>query len=219
MLQRSLKAAYYVVSINCLFGFFPKEMGSSREPGKFEFFERADWKTDGQIDGLTCDKKRKKKKKKWGKFFFMLTIMAGWRGARNFGGGHLNIEVPSCISIRGCVRPSVRSLVRPPEEWAEFEQLQEQELWYLKDDSETSAGAERQNASDVWLVFASYQCFRPFFGIFRHLLRSKSTLLPLRDHVSICSLSIIHSAFFLLFFIPRPERKSVQSYNEKFWIS
>ena len=66
----------------------------------------------------------------------------------------------SRISIRGCVRRSVRPSVRPlhtswiSAKWAEFEQnsIRKIKLCHLKDNSETSTLADRQNASDVWTL-------------------------------------------------------------------
>ena len=61
----------------------------------------------------------------------------------------------SCISIRGSVRPSVRqsNTMWISEKGAEFEQnITRNMKLHLKDDSETSARADRQDASDVCYV-------------------------------------------------------------------
>ena len=82
----------------------------------------------------------------------------------------------SRISIRGCVCPSVGPSVRPSvcrsvrpshtswisEKWAHFEQnsIRNMKLCHLKDNSETSTRANRQNASVV----------RTLFDLFSHFL-------------------------------------------------
>ena len=70
----------------------------------------------------------------------------------------------SCISIRGSVRPSVRQshTMWISEKGAEFEQNITRNIkLHLKDDSETSASADRQNASDVCYVWILWNRHRP----------------------------------------------------------
>ena len=74
----------------------------------------------------------------------------------------------SRISIRGCVRPSVRPSVGRShtswisEKWAEFEQnsIRTMKLSHLKDDSKTSTLAVRQNASVVRTLFDLFFLFQ-----------------------------------------------------------
>ena len=66
-----------------------------------------------------------------------------------------------CPSVRPSVGPSVGPSVRPShtswisEKWADFEQnsVRNMRLCHLKDNSETSTLADRQNASVVWTLF------------------------------------------------------------------
>ena len=84
----------------------------------------------------------------------------------------------SRISIRGCVCLSVRRSVRPShmswisEKWADFEQnsVRNIRLCHLKDNSETSTLADRQNASVVWTLFNLFSPSSSFLPVsFRHL--------------------------------------------------
>ena len=88
----------------------------------------------------------------------------------------------SRISIRGYVRRSVRPSVRPSvgpsvrpshtswisEKWADFEQnsVRNMRLCHLKDNSETSTLADRQNASVVWTLFNLFVVRFAWFALF-----------------------------------------------------